>query len=332
MIDWQQVNAMIAASDRIILTSHENPDGDGLGSEVAIYHHLREEGKDCRIINCSDLPDEYDFLNSDNIIEMYSIDKHDDWVKDCDLAIIFDVGAFNRIRDIKNAIDKYNIKTLNIDHHPHPEDHPFTLNVVDVQAAATGVMVYDYLKEYRQNPLTKKICEGIYTAVMTDTGNFRHSNTNAKCHEIAIECLKKGVETSKIYQRVYETKPQSSIRLLARVIDNVTFESGGELAWFLIDQKMLDAADATSKDVDGFTDFVRSIKGVEVAVMIFENGSDVCRINFRSKGKYVINDVAIHFGGGGHKFAAGAVIKGNKESIIPLVISKTKASLEKQAE
>jgi len=121
------------------------------------------------------------------------------------------------------------------------------------------------------------------------------------------------------------------VRLLARVIDNITFDSGGELAWFWIDQKMLDAADASSKDVDGFTDFVRSIKGVEVAVMVFENGSDTCRLNFRSKGKYAINDVAKYFGGGGHRFAAGAIVKGNKETIIPLVVTETKASLEEQS-
>ena len=139
------------------------------------------------------------------------------------------------------------------------------------------------------------------------------------------------METSRIYQRVYETKPQGGVRLLARVIDNITFDSSGELAWFSIDQKMLEAANASSKDVDGFTDFVRSIKGVEVAVMVFENGTNSCRINFRSKGKYAINDVAKYFGGGGHRFAAGAIVKGNKETIIPLVVTETKASLEEQS-
>lgn len=330
-MEWQQINEMIIASERILLTTHENPDGDGLGSASALYYHLQEEGKECRIINCSDLPDEYDFLNQDKIFELYDIKKHDEWLEKCDLAIIFDVGDFKRVRKIKDAIDRNEIKTINIDHHPHPDDHPFTLNVVDTHAAATGSMVFDYLKMARKKPITKKMCDGLYTAIMTDTGSFRYSNTNAKCHEIAIECLKAGVETSKIYQRVYETKPQGGVRLLARVIDNITFDSGGELAWFSIDQKMLDAADASSKDVDGFTDFVRSIQGVEVAVMIFENGSDTCRLNFRSKGKYAINDVAKHFGGGGHKFAAGAIVKGNKDTIIPLVVTETKASLEKQS-
>ncbi len=330
-MEWQQINQMITASERILLTTHENPDGDGLGSASAMYYHLLEEGKECRIINCSDLPDEYEFLNKDRIFELYNVLDHDGWLKKCDLAIIFDVGDFKRVRKIKNTIENYNIHTINIDHHPHPEDHPFTLNVVDTKSAATGAMVFDYLKIVRKKPITKKMCDGLYTAIMTDTGSFRYSNTDAKCHEIAIECLKAGVKTSKIYQRVYETKPQGGVRLLARVIDNITFDSDGELAWFWIDQKMLEAANASSKDVDGFTDFVRSIKGVEVAVMVFENGSDTCRLNFRSKGKYAINDVAKHFGGGGHKFAAGAIVKGNKKTIIPKVVSETKASLERQS-
>jgi len=330
-MEWQQINEMIIASERILLTTHENPDGDGLGSASAMYYHLQEVGKECRIINCSDLPVEYDFLNQNIIFELYDVKEHDEWLEKCDLAIIFDVGDFKRVRGIKDAINRNEIKTINIDHHPHSDDHPFSLNVVDTNAAATGAIVFDYLKMARKKPMTKNMCEGLYTAIMTDTGSFRYSNTDAKCHEIAIECLKAGVETSRIYQRVYETKPQGGVRLLARVIDNITFDSGGELAWFSIDQKMLDAADASSKDVDGFTDFVRSIKGVEVAVMVFQNGTNSCRINFRSKGKYAINDVAKYFGGGGHRFAAGAIVKGNKETIIPLVVTETKASLEEQS-
>jgi len=330
-MEWQQINEMIIASERILLTTHENPDGDGLGSASAMYYHLQEVGKECRIINCSDLPVEYDFLNQNIIFELYDVKEHDEWLEKCDLAIIFDVGDFKRVRGIKDAINRNEIKTINIDHHPHSDDHPFSLNVVDTNAAATGAIVFDYLKMARKKPMTKNMCEGLYTAIMTDTGSFRYSNTDAKCHEIAIECLKAGVETSRIYQRVYETKPQGGVRLLARVIDNITFDSGGELAWFWIDQKMLDAADASSKDVDGFTDFVRSIKGVEVAVMVFQNGTNSCRINFRSKGKYAINDVAKYFGGGGHRFAAGAIVKGNKETIIPLVVTETKASLEEQS-
>lgn len=330
-MDWKNINKIISASKRILLTTHENPDGDGLGSASAMYYHLQEEGIDCKIINCSDLQEEYGFLNADQIFELYNSEEHDEWLETCDLAIIFDVGDFKRLRKIKDVIEKYNIKTMNIDHHPHPENHPFTYNIVDVKAAATGSMIFEYFKQNRSKPLTKNICEGIYTAVMTDTGSFRYSNTDKTCHEIAIACLTAGVDTSKIYQNVYESKPQSSVRLLGKIIDNLTFENDGIFAWFTIDKTMLDSAGASPADVDGFTDFVRTIKGVEVSVMIFENGSNTCRINFRSKGKYTVNDVAKAMGGGGHKFAAGAIVRGDKETIILQVVKAVKASLKKQS-
>ena len=152
-MEWQQINEMIIASERILLTTHENPDGDGLGSASTMYYHLQEEGKECRIINCSDLPVEYDFLNQNKIFELYDVKEHDKWLEKCDLAIIFDVGDFKRVRGIKDTINRNEIITINIDHHPHSEDHPFTLNVVDTNAAATGAIIFDYLKMARKKQL-----------------------------------------------------------------------------------------------------------------------------------------------------------------------------------
>ena len=145
-INWNQVDDIISSSERIVLTTHENPDGDGLGAEVGLYYHLKEEGKDIRIINYSSLPKEYNFLNKHNIFESYQESEHDEWLKTVDLAIIFDVGDYSRTRKVKTALDRWGIVTMNIDHHPHPTKHPFTHNLVDLNAAATGCMVYDYLK------------------------------------------------------------------------------------------------------------------------------------------------------------------------------------------
>jgi len=120
-IDWHQVHNVLDAAQRIMLTTHENPDGDGLGSEVALFHHLREIGKDARIINYSSLPDEYSFLGGDDIFETFNKNKQLDWLKKVDLVMIFDVGDFNRVRNIKDVIEQYKLKTMNLDHHPHPE-------------------------------------------------------------------------------------------------------------------------------------------------------------------------------------------------------------------
>lgn len=328
MLDWKSLHNTINSSARILLSTHENPDGDGLGSATAVYHYLTKIGKDCRLIIISDLPKEYQFLNLDNIIETYDSNHHDDWISQADLAIIFDVGDFNRLRQVGEKISANSIKAINFDHHPDLKDKRFSDNYIQITAAATGEMVYDFLKSVNVN-LTLAMANGIYTAVMTDTGSFCYSNTNQKCHQIAIECLDVGVNTSQIYQTVYENRTAGQVKLLAGIINNLNFSDNHELAWFSISQKMMKNANAINKDIDGFSDFVRSIQGVEVALMVFENTNGTCRINFRSKGKYIINTIAKSLGGGGHKFAAGAMKNGDLEDVLNDVLTETRIHLSK---
>ncbi len=330
MIDWKHINNYVDEAETILLTMHENPDGDGIGSATAMYHYLKEIKKDCRILNVSLLPVEYDFLNKDDIIETYDPDVHNSWISTVDLAIIFDVGDYKRIRELKTQIKDNKIKTLNIDHHPHPKDHPFTYNVVDLNAASTGDMVYDYIKSVRDGNISKLMAKGIYTAVMTDTGCFRYSNTNTHCHNIAIECMDVGIDTTNIYQKIYESSSQSRIALLGNILQNIHYELDGEFAWFIIDQKLISKVKASKADVEGFSDFVRTIRGVEVSMMVMENEDQSCRLNFRSTGKYTINGVAIELGGGGHKFASGAIINNSLDSVVKNAVEKMKKSILEQ--
>ena len=331
MIDWNQINNIIIKAKTILLTMHENPDGDGLGSATAMYHYLKEVDKDCRIIQVSKLPLEYHYLNDGDIIETFDLDRHGKWIEKVDLVIIFDVGDFKRIRGIKDQIEHHNITTLNIDHHPHPEDHPFTHSVVDLKAASTGDMVYDYIKTVRNGNITKTMAEGIYTAVMTDTGCFRYSNTDSHCHNIAIECIEVGVDTTSLYQRIYESSSQARVALLGNILRDIHYELDGVFAWFVIDQKMMDDAKATNADVEGFSDFVRTIRGVEVAMMVKENADGSCRLNFRSKGKYKINGVASELGGGGHQFAAGAIVNESIGALLSRAVEKTRSAIITQS-
>ena len=331
MIDWNQINNIISKAKTILLTMHENPDGDGLGSATAMYHYLKEVDKDCRIIQVSKLPLEYHYLNDGDIIETFGLDRHGKWIEKVDLVIIFDVGDFKRIRGIKDQIEHHNITTLNIDHHPHPEDHPFTHSVVDLKAASTGDMVYDYIKTVRNGNITKTMAEGIYTAVMTDTGCFRYSNTDSHCHNIAIECIEVGVDTTSLYQRIYESSSQARVALLGNILRDIHYELDGVFAWFVIDQKMMDDAKATNADVEGFSDFVRTIRGVEVAMMVKENADGSCRLNFRSKGKYKINGVASELGGGGHQFAAGAIVNESIGALLSRAVEKTRSAIMTQS-
>ncbi len=329
MLDWKSLHKTINGVDRIILSTHENPDGDGLGSAYAMYHYLKSQGKDCRFIHISDLPFEYEFLNTNDVIETFSADQHTDWIANAELALIFDVGDYRRMRQIGDVLESNKIHVVNIDHHPDLSDGRFAENYIDIEAAATGEMVYDFMVA-NDIELTKEIADGIYTGVMTDTGSFCYSNTNQKCHQIAMDCIGAGVNTSAIYQSVYESSSKGRVALLGLILNNLNYNETGELAWFTINQSMMDEAGASKKDVDGFTDFVRTIRGVEVAVMVFENSEDSCRINFRSKGKYIINGIAKAMGGGGHQLAAGAVAKGSLDEVLPKVLSETQAALANQ--
>ena len=241
-----------------------------------------------------------------------------------------DVGDYVRIRTLVDAIEEHGLNTMNIDHHPHTNNDLFTYNLVDLSAAATGCMVYDYLKVARDEPIVKNSLEGIYTAVMTDTGCFRYSNTDTKCHEIATRSLNAGIETHMIYQRIYENSTRSRIKLMGDFLSNLKYELDGSLAWFTITREMMDNANGQKSDVEGFSDMVRSISGVEVALMIFEQDTSSCRINFRSKGKYSVNDIAKTLGGGGHAFAAGALINGKLGDVIEKTVNTAKSSLKTQ--
>jgi len=329
MLDWKSLHKTIDGVERILLSTHENPDGDGLGSAYAMYHHLKSQGKDCRLIQISNLPHEYEFLNLDQVIETYNSEVHDNWISQVELALIFDVGDYRRTRKIGEQLESNKIHVVNIDHHPDLSDGHFADNFINTDAAATGEMVYDFMKAGNVS-LTKEIAVGIYTGVVTDTGSFSYSNTNQKCHQIAIECISAGVNTSQIYQSVYENSSKGRVALLGLILNQIEYNDTGELAWFTIDQSMMDKAKATQADVDGFTDFIRKIRGVEVAVMIVEKDNNSCRVNFRSKGKYIINGIAKSLGGGGHQLAAGALAKGSLTEVLSKVLASTNASLAEQ--
>jgi phosphoesterase RecJ-like protein len=144
-----------------------------------------------------------------------------------------------------------------------------------------------------------------------------------------MDAIQAGVNPATIHQRIYESNPIEKLRLLSKILHNVQLDCNGEFAWFTIDEKMMQSVGANKTHVDGFTDMVRSINGVEVAMMIFEN-EDSCRVNLRSKGKYIVNTIALELGGGGHKLACGAVVRGRLDEVLPRVLELTKSEIAEQ--
>ena len=325
---WKELDSMISKSNSILLSTHFNSDGDGLGSEIAIYYYLKSLGKECRIINPSAFPEIYKIINPDNIVESYSRDK-DEWIESIDLALIFDIGDHNRLNEIYPLIK--NSKICVIDHHPKKDDLAAELPIIDVNAPASGYMIwkfFEYLNMTQSNDLDIRIANALYAALISDTGSFRYSSTHPDCHIMAANLLLSGVHPYEVYKSIYEERPMQQIYLLAEVIGALKFTDDKRIAWYVVNQKMISKVGAKSDDIDGFTDFVRSIKGVEVACMIEEVDLNVFRINFRSSGNYIINDVAQSFGGGGHYYAAGARVEGiGIDKLENLIIDKLKKKI-----
>jgi len=308
--DWKNIEALIQGANKILLSTHVNPDGDGLGSQIAFYHYLQSLNKECKIINYSSFPPMYDIINPDLIVEQYST-NHDDWIATADLAVVFDIGSTQRLRDIYTLISKNKIKAITIDHHPS-EHKGFEVAVVDSDASSTGILVWDYLNftGLYKDGYPINIAKALYTALLTDTGSFRYSSTSPFCHAMASNLISCGVDPYEIYSSIYEQREKHQIELMALIIQSVQYSQDSKYAWVVITQEMLDLTGATPLDTEGTADFLRTIKGVEVSFVLIELLNGNLKISFRSRGKVVINDIAQYFAGGGHKFAAGAKVDG----------------------
>ena len=305
---WDKLETLIQESQSILLSTHIGPDGDGLGSEIAFYYYLKNLGKECRIINSTPLPYNYTVIDPDGIVEEYSHSMNK-WLSELDLAIVFDIGDHRRVGDIAEFVYG-SCLSVSIDHHPAKDDHPFKLNLVDPSAPATGYLIWKYFKHINltDDKLPVNIASALYASVVTDTGSFKYQSTTADTHYMAAHLIESGVDGYNIQKNIYEQRKLSQVNLLAEMIQSLHYSNKGKVAWSIISQKMIKQVNGTDEDIDGFTEYIRSIQGVEISFIILEKPDGTHRISFRSSGKYTVNDVAQYFDGGGHKFAAGARI------------------------
>jgi len=310
----EEIYNIINNSNRIVLSTHEKPDADGLGSAISFFYYLKSINKDVRIIQPSKFPEDCKIIDPDNVVQTYCNDD-DAWIKSCDLLILFDVGHISRSKDVSEIAQKNNIDIISIDHHKNDNTDIFKAYIIDIDAPATGFLVWKLLKDLKiEKPWDIKISNALYAALMTDTGSFRYNNTTAETHDMASELLSFGVRPYDIYVPFYEQRSMKQLRLLAYVINKIKFAINDKVCYCLLDKEAFIDTNSKIEDVDGFTEFLRSIKGVEVSFLITEQENNTFRVNFRSKGEFTVNDIAGSFNGGGHKFAAGCKISNSNVS------------------
>jgi bifunctional oligoribonuclease and PAP phosphatase NrnA len=310
----------IRASKNICIVGHVRPDGDCVGSELALACALKNEGKKVTCWNEDSVPDKLAFLDPDRLMEK---PKHG---LKFDLVIATDCASFERLGKCGEAI--VNRKQLiNIDHHQSNTRYG-DINWISAREASTGELIFKLLKAASWS-ITPKIADCLFTAVSTDTGSFQYSTTKPMTYHTAGELVKRGANLAKICDEVYQSYPMSRVRLLKHLYNKFRLTHDDQIAYLWLKKKDFTRTGADTSESEGLIDHIRDMKPVEVACVFEELEPGLTRISLRSKnGKVNVNEIASLFGGGGHKAAAGARIPGSPLSTQRRVISAIKNALD----
>lgn len=297
---------LLETAERPVLTTHVQPDGDGIGSQVALALHLRSLGKTATILNPHPTPRRFTFLEPDPPIVPYAADAADRLLGEADLLVVLDISVTERLGRLEEHVRRIALPTLIIDHHGGAVTiRGFDLR--DTAAAATGVLIYELLERWGAE-LTPDIATALYAAIAYDTGGFRYSNTGESVHRIAAELIRRGARALEVNHHLFESVSLPRMRLLARALDRFYLSPNGRVASVVLPVKEIEDARATPEDVDGIVETLRSIEGVEVAILVKEVGREATKVSLRSSGPYDVAGFASRYGGGGHRNAAGAFI------------------------
>jgi phosphoesterase RecJ-like protein len=291
--------AAILERQRFVITSHARPDGDAIGSQLAMAFALRQLGKDVQLVDKDPPPPQFQTLPGIRDIQV-SPTVHGQF----DAAIVMECGDLTRTG--VDGFEKYFV--INIDHHPGNTSFG-AINWFDPSRAACGEMVFDIV-EALGVPLTSDIATHVYVAILTDTGGFHYSHITPRTFEICRQCTEAGAQPAAISRAVYDSSTMGRLRLMGAVLHNLEFESDGRAAVAALTQKLLQDTGATHEDSDGLINIPLTVKEIQAVAFLKEISPEYFRISMRSKGDVDVNRVANVFGGGGHKNAAGCSLYG----------------------
>lgn len=308
----------------VALSTHVNADGDGCGSEAALARLLAQRGMTVRIVNPTPWPSMFDFLLGHDVEEMS--DSGGAALKGIGLLIVLDISDVARLGNLADTVRALSVPRLVIDHHvPHDEPVGDVL-LTDVTACATGELVFD-LAVVLGLEITPAIARALYTALVTDTGGFRFSNTTPRCHAIAGQLLSAGVDPEEMYRRIYAQMSVGRLHLLRDALETLEVDQELGLSWMAIPAGAMERYQVRADELDGLAEYPRSISGTRMAIFFRDLGHGQVKISFRSTGDTDVNRFARRFSGGGHARAAGALVPGNLASVRDKVIAAAREYL-----
>ncbi len=314
----EAIAKLLLKEDDFLVTTHVDPDGDGLGSQSAMVLALKKLGKKVISINHSALPRRYRFLPYASLYQTGdNIPKHR-------VCLTVDVGDFQRIRE--NARREEFGYLVNIDH--HISNTLFgDLNWVEPQACATGEMVYRLL---RAMPVTldREILNSLYTAILADTGRFQYANTTAAVLRMAAEMEEAGADVRGVSQSLFASETEAALRVLRIGLGNLKTHLDGRIGTMTLSRAELKESGATEDDTENLINFVRKVDTVVVSFFLRERADGRLKLSLRSKNSIDVSKIAWMFGGGGHPYAAGAVLKGPMDQALQIVLEACQQALQ----
>src|SRR5438128_7810961 len=300
---FAEIGQALREHKRFAVLSHVRPDGDALGSQLALGLSLKQLGKDVRIWNEDGMLEKYSFLPSANLLTKPPAEP-----EDVDVALALDTAIQNRLGTALPAISSAKV-WINIDHHPSNPGYG-DIVYIDPNSPATGQILFELI-ESEKLPIDSAIAENLYVAISTDTGSFQYPNTTARTFEIAAELVRAGVDVGRVSQLTYENYPRRRAELLRDLLGTMRFEANNRVASFSLSLATAKKLGVLPEDNEGLIDHLRAIRGVIVAVFFEELADGKVRVSMRSKNEKVnVCAICEKFGGGGHVLAAGARVPG----------------------
>lgn len=301
---------LIKSSPRIILSTHRQCDGDGLGAELALYYALKKIKKDVRIVNVDSTPRKYRFLGTEKIISLFQNNPVMDL--SADLCLIFDTNDERLLEPLYSGLKKSVRKIIFIDHHPllQKGPQPSADSVIDMSAASTGELAYRVIKELGI-PLDENIARSLYTSITFDTQLYRYIRNSPQSHLIAAELLMFQINPEEVHRALFGNQTVQKMAFLAKALGQIEYFCHGRLAVLRLRDADLLAHNLEPDEARDVIDMVMNIESLEAAVIFREDAENEYKLSFRSKDKIEVASVAESFGGGGHPHSSGAFVHGN---------------------
>ena len=323
--DIKKIKTLLQSSENIVITCHKGPDGDAIGSTLALYLYLKKQEKNVKIIVPDDFPFFLKWLPQSEHILLYEGNKEesDNLINNADLIFTLDFNALHRTGEMQEILSKASAKFVMIDHHQQPDTYA-EVTYSDTSICSTCQMVYHFIDALGDlNSIDTDIANCIYTGIMTDTGSFRFRSTTSTTHRVIADLIDLGIDNAKIHQNVYDSNSYNRLQLLGKSLTNLKVIPELNTAYISLSADEQNEFNAKKGDTEGVVNYALSLQGIKLAAIFKEDqNSKLIKISLRSKGDFSVNEFSrAHFNGGGHTNAAGGASKLSLDETLEKFIS-----------